>query len=47
MFSGRRTLTLLVVLCLGHILLISSQVQSGRGQTALNSATLGTMATLH
>jgi len=44
--SGRRTLTLLVVLCLGHILLISSQVQSGRGQTALNSATLGTMATL-
>ena len=47
MLSGRRTLTLLVVLCLGHILLISSQVQSGRGQTALNSATLGTMATLH
>lgn len=46
MFSGRRTLTLLVVLCLGHILLISSQVQSGRGQSALNSATLGTMATL-
>jgi rod shape-determining protein MreC len=46
MLSGRRTLTLLVVLCLGHILLISSQVQSGRGQTALNSATLGTMATL-
>ena len=46
MFSGRRTLTLLVVLCLGHILLISSQVQSGRGQSALNSATLDTMATL-
>ena len=46
MLSGRRTLTLLVVLCLGHILLISSQVQSGRGQSALNSATLGTMATL-
>ena len=46
MLSARRTLTLLVVLCLGHILLISSQVQSGRGQTALNSATLGTMATL-
>jgi hypothetical protein len=46
MLSGRRTLTLLLLLCLGHILLISSQVQSGRGQTALNSATLGTMATL-
>jgi rod shape-determining protein MreC len=46
MLSGRRTLTLLLVLCLGHILLISSQVQSGRGQSALNSATLGTMATL-
>jgi rod shape-determining protein MreC len=46
MLSGRRTLTLLVVLCLGHILLISSQVQSGRGQSALNSATLGTMATV-
>jgi len=40
MLSARRTLTLLLVLCLGHILLISSQVQSGRGQSALNSATL-------
>lgn len=44
MLSARRTLTLFVVLCLGHILLISSQVQAGRDQSVLNSATLGTMA---
>ena len=45
MLSGR-PVTLLVVLCLGHILLISSQVQSGRGQSVLNAATLGTMSTV-
>ena len=46
MLSARRTLTLLVVLCLGHVLLISSQVQSGRGQSVLNAATLGTMSSV-
>ena len=44
MLSTRRTLTLLVVLCLGHVLLISSQVQSGHGQSVLHASAFGAMA---
>ena len=40
----RRNVTLLVVLCLGHILLISSQVQTDSGSSALNGAALGGVA---
>ena len=40
----RRTVTLLVVLCLGHVLLISSQVQTESGSSALNGAALGGVA---
>jgi rod shape-determining protein MreC len=46
MLSGRRTLTLFVVLCLGHILLISSQVQAGAGQTALQATAFGAVASV-
>ena len=44
MLSGRRTVTLLVVLCLGHVLLISAQVPVKSGSTALHGAAFGTMA---
>lgn len=40
----RRPLTLLVVVCLGHVLLISAQVQSKSGVPALEAVTFGTMA---
>lgn len=42
--SRRRTLTLFVVLCLGHVLLISSQVPVEGGPSALRSVAFGTMA---
>jgi rod shape-determining protein MreC len=44
MLSRRRTLTLLVVLCLGHVLLISAQVQSGQGRSVLHASAFGAMA---
>ena len=39
-----RTFTLLVVLCLGHVLLISSQVQSRSGVPVLESVAFGTVS---
>src|SRR5580765_1593983 len=44
MLERRRTATLLVVLCLGHVLLISSQVPSRSGSTALHGAAFGAVA---
>jgi len=44
MLSGRRTVTLLVVLCLGHVLLISAQVPVKSGSSALHGAAFGTLA---
>jgi rod shape-determining protein MreC len=44
MLSGRRTLTLFVVLCLGHVLLISAQVQSGQGRSVLHASAFGAVA---
>jgi len=41
MLSSRRTVTLLVVLCLGHVLLISAQVPGKSGSSALNGAAFG------
>jgi rod shape-determining protein MreC len=46
MLSRRRTLTLLVVLCLGHILLISAQVQARDGRSVLRGSAFGVMAGL-
>ena len=46
MHPRRRTVTLLVVLCLGHVLLISAQVQSASGGSVLNSAAFGSVARL-
>jgi rod shape-determining protein MreC len=46
MLSARRTLTLFVVLCLGHVLLISSQVQAGMGQSALQVTAFGAVASV-
>lgn len=40
----RRPLTLLAVICLGHVLLISSQVQSKSGLPVLQSVAFGTLA---
>jgi rod shape-determining protein MreC len=40
----RRTLTLLTVICLGHVLLISAQVQSRSGVPVLESAAFGAFA---
>lgn len=39
-----RPFTLLVVLCLGHVLLISSQVQSRSGEPVLESVAFGTVS---
>src|SRR5689334_18859834 len=44
MLSRRRTFTLFVVLCLGHILLISAQVQSGQGSSVLHASAFGAVA---
>ena len=44
MLPRRRTLTLLVVLCLGHVLLISSQVPAASGSSMLGSAAFGSVA---
>jgi len=44
MLPRRRTLTLLVVLCLGHVLLISSQVPSASGASALDTVALGSVS---
>ncbi|HXT71961.1 MAG TPA: rod shape-determining protein MreC [Vicinamibacterales bacterium] len=44
MLSRRRTFTLFVVLCLGHILLISAQVQSGQGRSVLHASAFGAVA---
>ena len=44
MLSRRRTLTLLVVLCLGHVLLISAQVQDRDGGSVLRGTTFGAMS---
>lgn len=45
MLSRRRTFTLFVVLCLGHVLLISAQVQSGgQGGSVLQSSAFGAVA---
>jgi rod shape-determining protein MreC len=46
MLSGRRTLTLLVVLCLGHVLLISAQVQTGQGRSVFHASAFGAMAAI-
>ena len=46
MLSRRRTFTLLVVLCLGHILLISSQVQSRQGESVLQSSAFNVVSTV-
>ena len=43
MLPHRRTLSLLVVLCLGHVLLISSQVPDASGSSALGSAAFGSV----
>lgn len=43
MLPQRRTLSLLVVLCLGHVLLISSQVPAASGTSALGSAAFGSV----
>ena len=40
----RRTLSLLTVICLGHVLLISAQVQSRTGVPVLESTAFGTYA---
>ena len=40
----RRTLTLLTVICLGHVLLISAQVQSRTGVPVLEAAAFGAFA---
>ena len=40
----RRPLTLLVIICVGHILLISTQVQSKTGLPVLESVAFGTLA---
>jgi rod shape-determining protein MreC len=42
----RRTLLLLTVICLGHVLLISAQVQSSAGMPVLESAAFGMFARL-
>ncbi|MEZ5319906.1 MAG: rod shape-determining protein MreC [Vicinamibacterales bacterium] len=39
--STRRTLSLLTMLCVGHVLLISAQVQTGTGMPVLESAAFG------
>ena len=44
MAPRRRTVTLLVVLCVGHVLLISSQVQSETGSSVLHSTAFGSVA---
>lgn len=44
MLSARRTVTLLVVLCLGHVLLISAQVPARSGSSALHGAAFGTVS---
>jgi rod shape-determining protein MreC len=44
MLSRRRTLSLFVVLCLGHVLLISAQVQSGQGRSVLHASAFGAVA---
>lgn len=44
MLPRRRTVTLLVVLCLGHVLLISSQVPAKTGSSVLGAATFGAVA---
>jgi rod shape-determining protein MreC len=44
MLPRRRTLTLLAVLCLGHVLLISSQVPAASGKSALDAAAFGSVA---
>jgi rod shape-determining protein MreC len=46
MLERRRTATLLVVLCLGHVLLISSQVPSRSGSSALHGAAFGAVSQL-
>lgn len=46
MLSRRRTLTLFMVLCLGHILLISAQVQSGQGRSVLHTSAFGAVAAI-
>lgn len=40
----RRTLTLFVIVCLGHVLLISSQVQSRSGMPVIQAAAFGVFA---
>jgi len=44
MLPRRRTLTLLVVLCLGHVLLISSQVPAAAHSSMLGAAAFGSVA---
>ena len=44
MLSRRRTLSLFVVLCLGHVLLISAQVQSGQGRSVLHATAFSAVA---
>jgi rod shape-determining protein MreC len=41
---SRRPATLFVLLCLGHVLLISSQVATRSGQSVLHTATFGSLA---
>jgi len=46
MTPRRRTATILVALCLGHILLISSQVSARNGSSVLSVTSFGAMARL-
>jgi rod shape-determining protein MreC len=46
MLQRRRTVSLLLLLCLGHVLLISAQVPSRTGSSVLGAATFGTVARL-
>jgi rod shape-determining protein MreC len=43
MLPRRRTVTLLVVLCLGHVLLISAQVPAQAGSSVLHAMTFGAL----
>src|SRR6187399_528670 len=40
----RRTFTLLIVMCLGHVMLISAQVQSKSGLPVIQDVAFGTLA---
>ena len=43
----RRTLSLLITICLGHVLLISAQVPSKRGLPVIEELAFGVSSSLH